>query len=89
MTKWIRPSIIIIVRHESLRTVFPVRDGHAEQHILERLDFALERIDLSGNGSAEERHAKAREICQGEVARPFDLARGPLLRGKVIRLDGE
>ena len=33
----------LIVRHESLRTVFPSQDGQAKQHILERLDFALEQ----------------------------------------------
>ena len=82
---------VIIARHESLRTVFPSHEGQVQQVILERLDFKLERIDLSHDESREAedykaRDYKAQEICQTEVARPFDLAQGPLLRGKVIKL---
>ncbi|MBZ5509457.1 MAG: amino acid adenylation domain-containing protein, partial [Acidobacteriia bacterium] len=57
-----------------------------QQLILDSLDFKLERIDLSHEESKEKRDNKAREICQQEAARPFDLARGPLLRGQVIQL---
>ncbi|HET8889403.1 MAG TPA: amino acid adenylation domain-containing protein, partial [Candidatus Angelobacter sp.] len=78
---------LIIARHENLRTVFPSQEGQAQQLILERLDFKLERIDLSQDESREAREGKAREICQREAATSFDLARGPLLRGKVIKLD--
>jgi amino acid adenylation domain-containing protein len=74
---------LIIARHENLRTVFSSHDGHGQQQILAHLDFALDRIDLSGD---EERESKAKEICRLEGATPFDLARGPLIRGKVIRL---
>jgi amino acid adenylation domain-containing protein/FkbM family methyltransferase len=77
---------LIIERHENLRTVFPSREGQAEQLVLERLDFKLECMDLSGCETEEARDSKAREICQREAKRPFDLARGPLLRGKVIKL---
>jgi amino acid adenylation domain-containing protein/thioester reductase-like protein len=74
----------IIARHESLRTVFPSRDGRAEQRIAESVAFRLEHVDLCGHGNREDRHRKARELCQAEVSLPFDLARGPLLRVRVI-----
>ncbi|MBZ5509492.1 MAG: amino acid adenylation domain-containing protein, partial [Acidobacteriia bacterium] len=77
---------LIIARHENLRTVFPSHEGQVQQVILDKVDFKLERIDLSHDESKQERDNKAREICQTEVARPFDLAGGPLLRGKVIKL---
>src|SRR5262249_38169893 len=34
----------------------------------------------------EERDSKARRLCQADAATPFDLARGPLIRGKAIKL---
>ncbi len=54
--------------------------------ILDGVDFKLERIDLSHSTSEEERHSRAKEICRTDAAKPFDLARGPLIRGKVIQL---
>ncbi len=77
---------LIIARHENLRTVFPSPEGQPQQQILESLDFKLERIDLSGYESREERDNRAKEICQAEATTAFDLARGPLIRGKVIKL---
>src|SRR5437667_5778216 len=77
---------LIIARHETLRTVFPSHEGQARQQILDHLDFKLECIDLSHYESKEARNSKAQEICQTDAAMPFDLARGPLIRGKVIRL---
>ena len=77
---------LMIARHENLRTVFPSQDGQGQQVILDRLDFKLERMDLSHCRSREEGDRQAREICRSEAATPFDLARGPLLRGRVIKL---
>ena len=77
---------LIIARHENLRTVFPSQDGQAQQLILDSIDFKLERTDLSHYESREERDKEAKQLCQTGAAALFDLARGPLLRGKVIKL---
>src|SRR5215469_17322342 len=77
---------LIIARHEILRTVFPSLEGQAQQLILQRLEFKLECIDVSRYENKEECHVRAKEICRTEAVTPFDLARGPLFRCKVIKL---
>ncbi len=76
----------IISRHETLRTVFPSRDGAASLEILEETDFALQQSDLSGYKEREVARAKARELAQQEALTPFDLVKGPLLRAHLITL---
>jgi amino acid adenylation domain-containing protein len=80
---------LMIARHENLRTIFPSLEGQAQQVILDSLDFKLERIDLSHYKSNETRHQKAKQLCQNESAAPFDLAKGPLIRGKLIKLTAQ
>jgi hypothetical protein len=43
-------------------------------------------MDLSHCRTREEGDRQAGDTCRSEAATPFDLSRGPLLRGKVIRL---
>src|SRR5262249_3946781 len=53
---------LIIARHENLRTVFPSREGLAHQQILDRVDFKLERIDLSHYTDQNARDNQAKEL---------------------------
>jgi len=80
---------LIIARHDNLRTIFPSLDGQAQQVILDRLDFSLEKIDLSHYKCQEESDKKAKQLCQNEATMPFDLAIGPLIRGKIITLTSQ
>ena len=78
----------IISRHESLRTTFGEMNGEPVQIVSPASPFDLQLVDLSKLSEAE--RAKRSERLAAEVAqRPFDLARGPLLRGTLIQLDME
>lgn len=75
----------LLRRHEILRTVFPVSDGTPSQKILPAPEKALVFLDFSAL-PLEEAEAKARDAAANEAKRPFDLARGPLLRAQLLRL---
>lgn len=72
-------------RHESLRTTFRWIDGSLQQVVSSEAEAELVQVDLEAL-APEAREASARELAQAEVERPFDLARGPLLRSTLIRL---
>jgi len=70
----------MIARHEILRTVFREDpSGEIRQHILspEQSVFHIDFRDLSREKDREE---KIRAIVRKEIAKPFDLSEGPLLR---------
>ncbi|HET7233884.1 MAG TPA: amino acid adenylation domain-containing protein, partial [Longimicrobium sp.] len=75
----------IVARHEALRTTFPAVDGEPVQRIapVEESGFRLVEHDLHASADAEG------ELCRlmdEEGAAPFDLARGPLIRGRLVRM---
>jgi acyl transferase domain-containing protein len=78
----------IVRRHEALRTVFAAPEGSPVQVIRPATTFALPLVDLSGL-PASRRQAEAFLLAGEEAGRPFDLARGPLLRGVLLRLADE
>src|SRR5262249_44252076 len=75
-----------------LRTVFAVRDGEPLQVIQPAVPFALPVVDLSGLPDRTDRTDPSDPsdlviaLAREETLRPFDLARGPLLRGVLLRL---
>ncbi|HYX25811.1 MAG TPA: amino acid adenylation domain-containing protein, partial [Thermoanaerobaculia bacterium] len=81
----------VVRRHETLRTVFPERGGEPAQEIAPPSAagaWALPRVDLAGL-PAPARDAERRRLAGEESRRPFDLARGPLLRAALLRLGPE
>jgi amino acid adenylation domain-containing protein/non-ribosomal peptide synthase protein (TIGR01720 family) len=75
----------IVRRHEALRTTFPARDGRAEQVVAPELRVPLPVVDLRGTPDST-LETEARRLVEEEALRPFDLARGPLLRVRLLRL---
>ncbi|HZF14274.1 MAG TPA: condensation domain-containing protein, partial [Thermoanaerobaculia bacterium] len=77
----------LIARHEALRTTFPARDGAPVQVVSPPGPFPLGEVDLDGLPGAM-REPEVRRLATAEAARPFDLARGPLLRATLVRFRG-
>jgi hypothetical protein len=77
----------VIARHEVLRTSGAVVDGTAVQEIAPAGTHRLEIVDLTRLNAEAESSAVAPAMA-GEAAAPFDLRHGPLLRARVLRLDG-
>jgi len=91
-------------RHEALRTTFippaPPRGGGGPtglagefpgeplQLIAPELALPLPLVDLGGL-AAEDRRREAGALADREAGRPFDLARGPLVRLALLRLEPE
>ncbi|HEU0078106.1 MAG TPA: condensation domain-containing protein, partial [Longimicrobiaceae bacterium] len=75
----------IVERHEVLRTVFAVVDGEPEQRIAPAAGsrFHLVEHDLGGRDGAA---AELRRLTGEEASAAFALARGPLIRGRLVRL---
>jgi acyl carrier protein len=78
----------IIRRHESLRTTFATVGGEPVQVIGEAWELRLEVEDLGGLGEAE-RESTATRAAAEEARTGFDLAAGPLLRIRLLRLAEE
>jgi amino acid adenylation domain-containing protein len=75
-------------RHETLRTVFAAVDGEPVQLVGEPEHVALPVTDLRAF-PGESREAEVRRRVQEEAGLPFDLAAGPLMRVRLLRLDAE
>jgi amino acid adenylation domain-containing protein len=75
----------LIQRHESLRTTFPLVDDHPAQIVAPTLSLPLDRVDLRSLPEPE-RNQRTQALLDAELTRPFNLARGPLLRATLILL---
>jgi amino acid adenylation domain-containing protein len=76
----------IVRRHEALRTVFEAVDGKPVQVILPPAAVPLPFTSLTSLPE-NDRYETARKLAAEESNRPFDLARGPLFRARLIELD--
>jgi acyl-CoA synthetase (AMP-forming)/AMP-acid ligase II len=75
----------VVRRHEILRTTFALTDGECVQIIAPQSSVPLAVHDLRTLPRAE-KEAMAVELFQEETAYSFDLAKGPLLRVRLLQL---
>jgi len=75
----------VVRRHEVLRTTFREVAGEPIPVVAVGLAIALPVVDLAAL-RGRETETWAGRIAVEEARRPFDLARGPLLRARLLRL---
>ncbi|MFP2902796.1 condensation domain-containing protein, partial [Corallococcus sp. 4LFB] len=76
----------VVRRHEALRTTFEPHEGQAVQRIHPHARLPLADVDLEGF-TREQREEEVRRRLGLELAEPFDLNRGPLIRASLLRLE--
>ena len=80
----------IMRRHQALRTTFAEVDGRPVQVVREAepMHLPAERLPRKflGTGGKNDLEAYVRLLAVEEARRPFDLATGPLVRGRLLRL---
>jgi amino acid adenylation domain-containing protein len=76
----------LVRRHEPLRTTFSAPDGEPLQVVATALNLPLPVLKLR-NLAESEREAELQLLATSEAQKPFDLARGPLLRAVLVQVD--
>ncbi|MBL0743077.1 condensation domain-containing protein [Chryseolinea lacunae] len=76
----------IVQRHEILRTVFTMVDGHPMQEIVDSntFDFSLQQVDLRTDYN---RDVTAKTLVTQQASQVFDLEKGPLIKATLLRLE--
>ncbi|MDL2410967.1 condensation domain-containing protein, partial [Rhizobium calliandrae] len=84
---WQRSLDRLFARHEALRSIFVAPQGKPRVEVLPP-DAGLPVLehDLKGRADAQ---AALLDLCQEEARTPFDLSRGPLIRGRLIDMSDE
>jgi acyl-CoA synthetase (AMP-forming)/AMP-acid ligase II len=75
----------IVRRHEVLRTTFAVVDGRHVQVIAPEMTVPLEFHDLRALPRSKKEKI-GHQLVQDEVLHSFDLAKGPLIRARLVRM---
>ncbi|MET0396779.1 MAG: amino acid adenylation domain-containing protein, partial [Longimicrobiaceae bacterium] len=78
----------VVRRHEVWRTVYVETDAGPRQMVRPEMEVPLPVDDLSAVPEAERMDA-VRARLTDEARRPLDLAAGPVVRARLLRLDAE
>ncbi|WP_428340890.1 non-ribosomal peptide synthetase [Mycobacterium sp.] len=75
----------VVARHEMWRTTIASVDGVPHQVVREPAEVELPLVDLT-HLKLEDAVCRAAEIAAADALRPYDLAEGPLIRPRLIRI---
>jgi amino acid adenylation domain-containing protein len=75
----------VIMRHESLRTVFPIVDEEPVQLIVDRPRNTFS-IECLSQVAGQDLETEARDLLKREAEQPFDLSEGPLFKASLVKL---
>ncbi len=78
----------LVARHEACRTTFAVVDGVPHQFVREPADVDLPLTDLS-DLDPHDAVRRGTGIAAADALRPYNLAYGPLIRPRLIRITEE
>ena len=78
----------IVRRHQVFRTSFITVDGRPAPLVSSDLEAELDVVDLTSL-RASERETESHRLTNDEALRPFDLARGPLIRTSLLKLSAQ
>ncbi len=76
---------LIVARHESLRTTFVTVDGEPMQVVHPPQPLSL-AVELCPHSNGTQQAEALQKLAAAEATVPFDLARGPLLRVRLLQL---
>jgi len=80
--------IALINRHEALRTLFVENEEEgARQLVMPQIaQFSIPVVSVD---KTEKQQAEVKRLVEKEIALPFDLSKGPLIRAKLIQLQDD
>jgi amino acid adenylation domain-containing protein len=76
----------VVRRHEALRTTFRADDGRPARVVTDEVPVAI-ALDEAPGLSPADREARLAAAAIAEARAPFDLARGPLFRARLLAFD--
>ncbi len=79
---------IVVDRHESLRTTFPLIEGQPIQVIASQLNVPWQVMNMPDVPAAD-REEWLRSIVREEIGRPFNLVTGPVFRVLLVQVEKE
>ena len=90
LTGSLNPSILrralntIVMRHEVLRSRYPIIDGVIQPVIESDLTLNMPMIDLT-DMAPDYREDEVQRIARSDARQRYDLSKGPLIRAKLIK----